>query len=116
MHAVVAHIGPSIHIKGEVTAQEPLRIDGHIVGTIDVSGHPLTVTAAAQIDADVLAHTIIVGGAVNGRLSAEGRIVVEETAKLTGDVSAPAVSVHDGALLQGRLEIAGRRQAQPAVA
>jgi cytoskeletal protein CcmA (bactofilin family) len=106
----VAHIGPSIHIKGEVTAQEPLTIDGHVTGTIEVNGHPLTVTEAAQIDADVIAHTIIVGGIINGRLNAEGRIVVQQTATLTGDVCAPAVMVHDGALVQGRLEIAGRRR------
>lgn len=106
----VAHIGPSIHIKGEVSAQEPLTIAGHITGTITVKGHPLTLTEAAHIDADVVAHTIIVGGRVNGRLNAEGRIVVQQTATLTGDVSAPAMSVHDGALVQGRLEIAGRRQ------
>jgi cytoskeletal protein CcmA (bactofilin family) len=110
----IAHIGPSIHITGDVSAEEPLTIDGHITGTIDVSGHPLTVTAAAQIDADVLAHTIIIGGSVNGRISAEGRIIVEQTASLTGDVSAPAVSVHEGALVQGRLEIAGKRQQQAA--
>ena len=109
-----AHIGPSIHIKGEVTAQEPLTIAGHVVGTIDVSGHPLTVTEAAQIDADVLAHTIIIGGSVNGRLSAEGRVVIQQTATLNGEVSAPTLSVHDGALVQGRLQVTGRRQAAAA--
>jgi len=109
----VAHIGPSIHIKGEVKADEPLTIDGHITGSIDVSGHPLTVTAAAQIDADVLAHTIIVGGSITGSLSAQERIVLEQTATLNGDLSAPSVSIHDGAMLQGRFEIAGRRERQP---
>lgn len=107
---VVAHIGPSIHIKGEVSAQEPLTIAGHITGRIDVSGHPLTVTEAAHIDADVIAHTIIISGSVSGTLNAEHRIVVQQTATLNADVSAPSVSVHDGAFLQGRLEIAGLRQ------
>jgi cytoskeletal protein CcmA (bactofilin family) len=112
----VAQIGPSIQIKGEISAQEPLIIAGHVEGIIDVSGHPLTVTEAARIDADVLAHTIIVGGSVNGRINAEGRIVVQQTATVTGDLSAPTVSVHDGALVQGRLEIAGRRKAAAAAA
>ena len=51
MH-VIAHIGKSIQIKGEVTAQEPLTIAGQVIGTIDVSGHPLTVTETATIEAD----------------------------------------------------------------
>lgn len=105
-------IGPSIHITGQLTAQEPLTIDGHITGTIDASGHPLTFTEAARIDADVLAHTIVIGGSVKGKLSAEHRILVKQTATLNGEVCAPALTVDDGALLQGRLEIAGRRQAE----
>jgi cytoskeletal protein CcmA (bactofilin family) len=106
----VAHIGPSIHIKGEVRAQEPLTIAGHVDGIVDVSGHPLTVKEGAQIDAEVKAHTIVVAGNVNGKLSAEQRIVVQQSATLTGEVSAPSLTVHDGALVQGRLDIAGRRQ------
>ena len=39
----------------------------------------------------------------------DGRIVLHKTATFEGNLSAPSVSVDDGALLQGRLEIAGRR-------
>jgi cytoskeletal protein CcmA (bactofilin family) len=105
----VAHIGPSIHIKGEISAQEPLTIAGHVTGTIDVSGHPLVVTDSAQVAADIIAHTIVIGGIVHGHLTADGRIVVHKTATFEGNLSAPSVSVDDGALLQGHLEIAGRR-------
>jgi cytoskeletal protein CcmA (bactofilin family) len=108
----VAHIGPSIHIKGEVTAQEPLTIAGHVIGTIDVSGHPLIVTELGHVAADIVAHTIVIGGNVNGRLIADGRIVVQQTATFEGDLEAPAISVDDGAMLQGRLEIVGRRDAR----
>ena len=106
----VAHIGPSISIKGEVRAQEPLTIAGQVSGTIDVSGHPLTVTESATIDADVMAHTIVVAGTVDGHISAEERIVVQQTATVSGEVSAPALTVHDGATVQGKFEIAGHRK------
>ncbi len=112
MHGV-AHIGKSIQIKGEITAQEPLTIAGQVIGTIDVTGHPLTVTESAHIEADVMARTIIVSGTVHGTLQAEGLVVVEKTAKLSGDVSAPSVSLHDGATVNGRLDIAGRQKAEP---
>ena len=105
-----AHIGPSIRIKGEVSAKEPLTIEGCVVGTVDLSGHELRVSEAAQLDADVIAHTIIVGGSVKGRLNAEGKIVVHHTASVEGDLSAPTVQVDDGASLQGRVEVAGHRQ------
>ena len=106
----VAHIGPSISIKGEVRAQEPLTIAGRVDGTIDVSGHPLTVTESATVEADIMAHTIVIAGTVDGHLSAEERIVVQQTATLNGEVSAPALTVHEGATVQGKFEIAGHRQ------
>ena len=108
MNAIL-QIGSSIHIKGDIAAQEPLTIAGHVTGTIDVSGHALTVTEHARVHADVVAHTIVIGGHVNGRLNADGRIVVQQTATFKGDLSAPTVIVDDGALVQGRFEIAGRR-------
>src|SRR5262249_9297204 len=108
----VAQIGPSIHIKGEVSAQEPLTIAGHVDGTIDLKGHPLTVTDPARVKADITAHTIVIGGNVHGKLSAEGRIVISKTANFSGNLSAPAVSVDDGAQLQGRCEIGGRRESE----
>ena len=105
----VAHIGPSIHIKGQVSAQEPLTIAGHVVGSIDLTGHQLFVTDSGQIAADIVAHTIVIGGNVHGKVLADGRVIVNKTATVAGDISAPAVTVDDGALLHGRLDIAGRR-------
>ena len=90
-------------------AQEPLTIAGHVVGSIDVTGHPVIVTDSGHIAADIVAHTIEIGGSVNGKLCADGHIVVLETAQFEGDLSAPSISVDDGALLQGHFEIAGRR-------
>jgi cytoskeletal protein CcmA (bactofilin family) len=80
-----------------------------VTGSIDVTGHPLVVTDSGHIAADIVAHTIVIGGSVNGKILADGRIVVNKTATFEGNLSAPAISVHDGALVQGRLEIAGRR-------
>ena len=109
----VAHIGKTIQIKGEITAQEPLTIAGQVIGTIDVSAYSLTVTETAVIQADVMARTIIVSGTVNGALQAEDSIVVEKTATLKGDVSAPSVRLHEGATVNGRMDIAGHRKAEP---
>ena len=105
-----AYIGPSIRIKGEVTAQEPLTIAGEVDGTIDVSGHVLTITEAARINATVVAHTIVVAGTVIGHVTAGGRIVVEKTAIVEGDVAAPTAIVHDGATVHGRLAVEGRHE------
>jgi cytoskeletal protein CcmA (bactofilin family) len=104
-----AHIGSTIQIKGEVFAEEPLTIAGTVVGTIDVSGHPLTVTDGAMIEADIVARTIVVAGRVSGSVTADERMVVQKTASIEGEATAPAMILEDGATVHGRLEIAGRR-------
>jgi cytoskeletal protein CcmA (bactofilin family) len=97
-------IGHSIHIKGEVTASEPLVVAGHVEGAIEVTGHPLTVAEGASVTATVSADTVIIHGQVKGEMSAANKIVIRETASVDGELSAPIVHVVDGAILQGRVE------------
>ena len=106
----VAQIGPSIRIKGEVTAQEPLTISGHVDGTIAIDGHALTIAAGGRVSATIVAHTIVIGGEVSGRMDAGARIIVCETARIEGDLSAPAVSLADGARIRGRVQTAERKK------
>ena len=106
-----AQIGPSIRIKGNVSAQEPLTIAGEVIGSIDVSGYRLVLTEAARVEADILAHTVVIGGSLSGRLCAEGAVVVHPTATIAGEMITPAMSVLDGAQLQGKFEVTGTKRA-----
>ena len=107
----IAKIGPSIHIKGEVTSREPLTIAGKVEGTIDVDGHALTVDEGGHVTAKVTALTIVVAGAVSGSLHASERITIRKTATIEGDLAAPAISLAEGATITGRVETAARTPA-----
>jgi len=102
-------VGHSIHIKGEVTANEPLVVAGHIEGAIDVNGHLLTVAEGASVAAILTADTVIIHGHVKGEMSAATKIVIRETASVDGELSAPIVQVADGAILHGRVETTSRK-------
>ena len=106
-----AHIGPTISIKGEVTSAEPLTIAGHVDGSVEVVGYVLTILESGRATASLLANTIVVSGAVHGSLRANEKIVVGETAVIEGDLAAPALSLADGAKVQGRIDT-GDRQAK----
>jgi len=109
METTVASIGPSILIKGTLIANEPLTIAGRVDGTVEIKGHVLTLAAGGRLTADVTADTIIVDGQVNGSLTADIRIVVRATATIDGDLLAPAISVADGATLNGKIETVAQR-------
>jgi cytoskeletal protein CcmA (bactofilin family) len=104
-----AHIGPTISITGEVTSQEPLTIAGHVNGSVEVVGHALTIVEGGQATAKLLASTIVVSGAVHGSLCANDRIIVSQTALIEGDLTAPALSLADGAQVQGRIDTGDRK-------
>lgn len=99
-----AGIGQSIRIKGEIVAREPLLISGQVDGTIDVDGHMLTIAEGAVVAATVTADTVVIQGKVTGELSATTKIVVRETATVEGGLSAPSISIADGAKVNGSVE------------
>lgn len=111
-----ARIGPSIRIKGEVHSGEPLVVAGHVDGTIEVTGHPLTIDAGGSIEATVTAHTIVISGQANGILSATGRVVVKDTAKIDGDISAPVISLAEGATVNGRIQTGEKKKSTLSIA
>jgi len=105
-----ASIGKSIRIKGEVVAREPFLVSGHVEGTIDVDGHTLTVAEGASVAATVTADTVVIQGNVKGELSATTKIVVIMTAAIEGTISAPAISIAEGAIINGRVETTQRKR------
>ena len=104
-----AYIGSTLVIKGDISSGEPLSISGRVQGKIDVAGHPVIVENGGRVDADVTATSITIGGCVKGTLIAEQRIELRHTAEVEGDLSAPMLSIQDGAYVLGKIEIAGKR-------
>lgn len=102
-----AHIGPSVVIKGEISAREPLLISGRVDGTIAAPGYNVTIEAGAHVTGDVAASGIIVTGTVNGSLVAEERIALGAGAEVEGDMRAPRIAVDEGAFVCGKALIAG---------
>lgn len=98
-------LGHSVIIKGDITAAEDFTISGRVEGCVDASGQTVTLAAGSCIVGDVEAGTIIVAGRVEGSLLATERLKVETTAEITGDIITPRLSMADGALVQGRVEM-----------
>ena len=99
-----AGIGQTIRIKGEVTAREPFLIAGQVDGTVEVDGHTLTIAEGANVVATITADIVVIQGHVKGGVSASSKIVVEPTATIEGEFSAPTISIAEGASIQGKVE------------
>ena len=100
-----AMIGPSITIKGDVSGDEDLVIQGRIEGKVDLAQHNVTIGADGRVKADVYGRTVIVEGEVEGDLRGKEQIILRETAKVQGSIAAPRVSLEDGAVFRGGIEM-----------
>ncbi|MDN3517730.1 polymer-forming cytoskeletal protein [Aquisalimonas lutea] len=100
-----AVIGPSIHIDGTLKGEEDLLIEGRVTGTVQLREHSLTVGSKGQVEANVYAHTIMVEGQVDGDLYGSERVGVRSSARVRGNITAPRVSLEDGARFKGAIEM-----------
>jgi len=104
-------LGPTSAVTGTLTADEDVRIDGRVNGTVTVKEATLTLGAAAHIKADVHGTRVIVHGTVRGSIVATERIELAATATVTGSLSAIQVVLVDGAQFDGAIDMSRRTAA-----
>lgn len=100
-----ALLGASIRIKGELSGDEDLIIQGQVEGAIDLKQNNLTVGAQGSLKANSRARTITVEGKVEGDLFGDERIVVKSSGDVRGNIVAPRVSLEDGSKFKGSIDM-----------
>jgi len=105
-----ATIGQSVQIKGELSGQEDLIIDGKIDGKILVHDHHLTIGPNGHINAEVHAKSVQVNGAVSGNITADDKVEISPSGSVLGDITAPRVALADGSSFKGSIDM-GRKGA-----
>ena len=110
-----AIIGPSITIKGDVTGEEDLVIQGRVEGKVDLAQHNVTVGANGRIKANIFGRSVTVEGEVEGDLHAEEQIAIRKSGKVRGNVSAPRVTIEDGAMFKGAIDMERKAAPKPVV-
>jgi cytoskeletal protein CcmA (bactofilin family) len=110
-----ATISKSLFIKGEITGSESLFIDGKVEGSINLKGNRVTVGRNGQVTASIAAGEVVVMGIVRGNVTATDRVDIRAEGALTGDVAAARISIEDGAVFRGGIDIrrAPRERAEP---
>ena len=101
----IVNIGQSIHIKGELTGNEDLTIEGKVEGKVFLKDHNLTVGANGKIVAEIQAKTVMVLGEVTGNITADDKVEVAATGSMRGDIQAPRVVLADGAKFKGAIDM-----------
>jgi len=99
------HISKSVLLKGSITGNEDLFVDGKLEGSVELPNNTLTVGANGQVQANVTAREVVILGKLNGNVTAADRVEIKAQGALTGDVSAARISIEDGAFFKGGIDI-----------
>lgn len=100
-----ARLGPSLHIKGEISGNEDLLLEGSVEGLVQLDERKLTVGATAKLTADIIAREVVVYGSVKGNLRAKDRIEIKKDGSVNGDLTTARIMIEDGAYFKGSIEI-----------
>src|ERR1700681_5082931 len=87
------YLGPGLHIKGEITGNEDLKLDSKVEGLVSIGGFRLTVGPSAHVVADIVAREAVISGEVSGDISACDRIEIKRTASIVGDISTSKITI-----------------------
>lgn|ERR1700691_857640 len=111
-----ATIGRSVVIKGEISGAEPLFIDGQVEGSITLADHRVTIGRNGSVTANINAKEVVVMGKVTGNVECSDRLDIRGEGTLIGDVVTQRISVEDGAVMCGKVQVRAAEKAKAAAA
>ena len=102
--AQTAAIGSSMYIKGDISTNEELLVDGEVEGTLE-SQSLLTVGPNGKVRANIKAREVVIFGAVHGDVEVTEKMSIREQGSLVGNIKTAGISIDDGAYFKGSIDI-----------
>jgi cytoskeletal protein CcmA (bactofilin family) len=102
-------VGANITVKGEITGDEDVLVEGTVEGQIRIT-RELRVGPRGKVKASVTAQSVVVSGELVGDCEATGRVEIQATGRLMGDIRAPKIVIAEGAVFRGNSDMSGRRE------
>jgi cytoskeletal protein CcmA (bactofilin family) len=101
----VSHLSPTTIIQGEISGREDVVVRGQVRGKITLPENELLVDSGGRIEAEARVKNIRIRGEFVGNISASGKVIIERTGRMRGDLSAAVISIEDGAQFKGTVKI-----------
>jgi cytoskeletal protein CcmA (bactofilin family) len=100
-----AVLGKNVTVIGEIRSHEPLTIEGEVEGTIDATGHLLTIAPSGNVRADVQAKEIDVLGSLEGNIDQADVTHIRAGARFLGDIRTQRIVIEDGGFFRGKVDL-----------
>ncbi len=95
-----AFLGKDTEFEGKLSFSGAVRIDGRFKGEILTDG-TLIVGETALLECDIQTAHVSISGEVRGNIDARNRIEIHAPGKVFGNISAPTITIDEGAIFEG---------------
>ena len=90
--------------KGSLKVEDSVRVDGHFSGEVDTKG-TVHVAEGAEMDAKIHAAFVVISGNFKGEIRCEQRVELMPRGRVTGEIVTKILSIHEGATLDGSVQM-----------
>jgi cytoskeletal protein CcmA (bactofilin family) len=97
-------VGPGTVIEGKIRSQGSVRIDGKLIGEVTAS-ESLAVGVSGEVEGNVTAKNVTVGGKIRGAINAAEKIVFEGKSVIRGDIRATRLIIDEGCIFDGKVSM-----------
>ena len=88
-------------VEGDASSNGPIEVQGNVIGSLRAP--EITLAGSGRVEGSVVAHGLIVLGAVSGTISARN-VQLAQSAVVHADVIHERIAIETGAELEGRLQ------------
>ena len=98
-------IANGLVFEGELEAHEDILVLGRVEGKIDSAGHEVRIAQEAHVDGEILAHRLVIEGAVSGTATAGEKVILEEAAEVSGEINTSRLVLGEGCKFNGQVRM-----------
>ena len=99
-------VGAGTIIEGDITTNGDIRIDGSLIGSINVKGK-LVIGASGSVEGEIICQNADVSGTIKGKIGVAELLSLKASSKLTGDIITNKIAVEPGATFSGSCSMGG---------
>ena len=93
-------LGPSLVIRGDLTASGGFRIDGTVEGNVE-SKAAIVVGESGVVRGDLSGTDVVVAGQIMGTVTCSGHLEILAKGRIEGDIDAKSVRIETGGVFRG---------------
>ncbi|MBN1926826.1 MAG: polymer-forming cytoskeletal protein [Prolixibacteraceae bacterium] len=98
--ASVNLVAQTTSVKGDISTQSDIRIDGNLTGNLKTSGR-LIIGPNGSVNGDVICKTAEIEGDLKGKIDVQELLSLKSTAKYQGEIITSQLLIEPGAVFSG---------------